>query len=149
MSSARFRACVAVYGVLVEQGRVLLMRRAGSGYRDGQLGLPSGHLEGDEDAVRGLGRELREELAITVERDQCELGTVLHRRSERAQDDEYVDLFFAVSRWSGTPLIAEPAKCTQVVWADPDDLPGDVVDYVAVALRALQAKRSLATFGWD
>jgi 8-oxo-dGTP diphosphatase len=148
MSSARFRACVAVYGVLVEQGRVLLMRRAGSGYRDGQLGLPSGHLEGDEDAVRGLGRELREELAITVERDQCELGTVLHRRRERAQDDEYVDLFFAVSRWSGTPLIAEPAKCTELVWADPDDLPRDVVDYVAVAIRALQAKQSLATFGW-
>ena len=84
-----------------------------------------------------------------MERDQCELGTVLHRRREGPEGDEYVDLFFAVSRWSGTPLVAEPAKCTELVWADPDDLPGDVVDYAAVALRALQAKRSLATFGWD
>ena len=149
MGPARFRACVAVYGVLAEQSLVLLMRWACSGYCDGQLSLPSGHLDGDEDAVRGLCRELREELAITVERDQCELGTVLHRRRQGPEDDEYVDLFFAVSRWSGTPLVAEPAKCTELVWADPDDLPRDVIDYVAVALRALQAKRSLTTIGWD
>jgi 8-oxo-dGTP diphosphatase len=149
MGSARFRACVAVYGVLLEQGQVLLMRRAGSGYRDGQLSLPAGHLDGGEDAVRGLCRELHEELAITVERDQCELGTVFHRRREHPQGDEYVDLFFTVSRWTGTPLIAEPAKCTELVWADLDDLPGDVVDYVSCALSALRAEQSLVTFGWD
>lgn len=149
MAAARFRACVAVYGVLIERGRVLLMRRAGSGYRDGQLGLPSGHLEGDEDAVRGLRRELHEELAVTVQRDQCELGTVLHRRREQAQDDEYVDLFFAVTGWSGVPSISEPSKCTELVWTDLDDLPWDVVDYVAVALRAFQAGERLVTFGWD
>jgi 8-oxo-dGTP diphosphatase len=149
MSAARFRACVAVYGVLIQRGRVLLMRRAGSGYRDGQLGLPSGHLDGDEDALQGLRRELREELAITVGPGQCALGTVLHRRREHPQDDEYVDLFFMVTGWSGTPWAAEPAKCTELRWADPDDLPGDVVDYVAVALRALRAEQRLVTFGWD
>ena len=86
MSSARFRACVAVYGVLVEEGRGLLMRRAGSGYCDGQLGLPSGHLEGDEDAVRGLGRELREELAITVERDHALSGRVTSPHDRKSRD---------------------------------------------------------------
>jgi hypothetical protein len=96
-----------------------------------------------------LCRELREELAVSVEADRCELRTVLHRRRERAEDDEYVDLFFDVARWSGIVVIAEPAKCTELVWADLDDLPGDIVDYVAVALLALRAGDSLATFGWD
>ena len=148
MSAGRFRACVAVYGVLIEDGRVLLARRAGSGYRDGQLGLPSGHLDGGEDAVAGLCRELREELAITVARDQCTLGTVLHRNRERPGDDEYLDLFFRVTGWSGRPVIAEPGKCSELVWADPERLPWDTVDYVAGALHAMHAGRLLVTVGW-
>jgi len=149
MSSDRFRVCVAVYGVLVEDGRVLLARRAGTGYRDGQLGLPSGHLEDGEDAVAGLCRELREGLAISVARDQCMLGTVLHRSREHPGDDEYIDLCFWVTGWSGRPAIAEPGKCTELVWAGLARLPGDTVDYVAAALRAMQAGQRLLTLGWS
>jgi hypothetical protein len=57
----RFRVAAAVYGVLVDGDRMLLMRRAGSGYRDEELSLPAGHLDGAEDALTGLLRELREE----------------------------------------------------------------------------------------
>jgi 8-oxo-dGTP pyrophosphatase MutT (NUDIX family) len=42
----RFRLCAAVYGLLYGDGRLLLMRRAGSGYLDGRLALPAGHLDG-------------------------------------------------------------------------------------------------------
>jgi 8-oxo-dGTP pyrophosphatase MutT (NUDIX family) len=149
VAAGRFRACIAVYGVLAGGGRILLMRRAGSGYRDGQLGLPAGHLEGHEDAVTGLRRELREELAISVPPEQCVLGTVLHRPRESEDDDEYVDLFFTVGGWTGTPSVAEPGKCSELVWADPDQLPPDTVDYVAAGLRALRAGQPLLTFGWD
>lgn len=45
-------------------------------------------------------------------------------------------------------MIAEPAKCTELVWADLDYLPGDIVDYVAGALVAVRAGQSLTTFGW-
>jgi 8-oxo-dGTP pyrophosphatase MutT (NUDIX family) len=38
----RFHVAAAVYGVLIEADRVLLLRRTGSGYRDGQLSLPAG-----------------------------------------------------------------------------------------------------------
>ena len=149
MAAARFRACVAVYGILTEGGRVLLMRRAGSGYRDGQLGLPSGHLDGDEDALQGLRRELREELAVTVVPGRCELGSVSHRRREQPGDDEFIDLFFTVAGWAGVPVIAEPAKCTELVWADPLRLPADTIGYVAAALHAARAGRHLVSFGWE
>lgn len=37
---------VAVHVFLTDiHGRILLMRRAGSGFADGQLGLPAGHID--------------------------------------------------------------------------------------------------------
>jgi 8-oxo-dGTP diphosphatase len=142
---SRFRAAVAVYGILRRGGRVLLLRRKGSGYRDGQLSLPAGHLEGDEDAVSGLIRELREELGVGVARERCELVLVMHRRRETPVDDEYVDLFFEVTQWSGEPRIGEPHKCGELVWAREDELAADVVDYIAVALKG---GKGLITHGW-
>ena len=128
--------------------RILLMRRTGSGYRDGQLSLPAGHLDGGEDAVTGLVRELREELTIAVDPDSCHLMVTLHRAPETAGEDEYLDLFFAVERWTGTPAIGEPGRCSELVWADRAQLPGDLVDYVAAAVDAAGAGRRLLLHGW-
>ena len=148
VDSDRFRLSAAVYGILVERGQVLLMRRAGSGYRDGQLGLPAGHLDGDEDLVSALIRELREELGIFVESRNVGLAVVLHSQAEDENDREYLHLFFRVDGWAATPVIAEPDKCTELVWADLDHLPVDTVDYVARALEALRVREPLVLFGW-
>ncbi len=139
---------VAVYGVLVDGGRLLLMRRAGSGYRDGQLSLPAGHLDGGEDAVSGMIRELREELDIVADPASCKLALTMHRAPEGAGDREYVDLFFLVERWRGVPTIAEPHKCEELIWVDRHQLPWDVVDYVAAALRSIDARQPMALHGW-
>jgi ADP-ribose pyrophosphatase YjhB (NUDIX family) len=50
--------------VLVEGGKILLVRRTGS-YR-GQWCIPCGHLEWDEDVREAAGREFFEETGITV-----------------------------------------------------------------------------------
>jgi ADP-ribose pyrophosphatase YjhB (NUDIX family) len=106
------------------------------------LSLPAGHLEGDEDAVTGLRREVREELGVEVVR--CELARVMHRRRETPEDDEYIDLFFTVTQWAGKPAIMEPHKCSELVWASPPP-PADTVDYVAVALKT---GKGLIVHGW-
>lgn len=148
MPAERFHLAAAVYGVLRSDDRVLLMRRAGSGYRDGELALPAGHLDGGEDAVAGLVRELREELTIAADPASCRLALVVHRAPESPRDDEYLDLVFTVGRFDGEPLIGEATKCTELVWADLRQLPHDVVDYVAVALDALRAGKPLLLYGW-
>lgn len=144
----RHRVVAAVYGILSADGRVLLMRRFGTGYRDGQLGLPAGHVDGGEDAVSALRRELREELAITVDAAACRLAVVVHRAPERPGDGEYLDLFFTVDSWHATPANAEPAKCSELVWADRADPPADTVDYVTAALRAVDRGQHLLLHGW-
>lgn len=148
VDSDRLRIPIAVYGVLVHDERLLLTRRAGTGYRDGQLGLPAGHLNAGEDVVTALVRELDEELGITVKPRDIFLAVVLHSRAEDADDSDYIHLFFRVTKWSGTPVIAEPDKCTELVWAAVDRLPDDVIDYVVPALTALRDGEPLVLFGW-
>jgi 8-oxo-dGTP diphosphatase len=143
-----FRAAVAVYGILRDQEQVLLMRRAGTGYRDGQLSLPAGHLDGGEDAVTGLVRELREELGIEADPDSCRLALVMHSAPEHAQDSEYLHLFFLVDGWDGEPRIAEPDMCNELRWSDIQILPSDLVDYVGKALVAITRGDSLVLHGW-
>ena len=144
----RFRAAVAVYGVVQAGGRILLMRRAGSGYHDGEFSLPAGHIEGGEDVLSALARELAEELTITVDPAACRLGVVVHRAAESSSDHEYLDLFFIVPSWTGDPSIGEPAKCSELVWADPSKLPSDVIPYVQKALAGLDAGQPLVIHGW-
>lgn len=149
VTKTRFRTAVAVYGILRAGTCVLLMRRAGSGYHDGELSLPAGHLDGGEDVRTALVRELAEELVIAVNPDDCRLSATAHRAPEHADDDEYVDFFFTIDRWIGTPAIGEPTKCTELVWADPQQLPPDVIDYVRRALQACDQGEPLVLAGWD
>ncbi|MDI6097366.1 NUDIX domain-containing protein [Actinoplanes sp. NEAU-A12] len=143
-----FRAAVAVYGILRDRERMLLMRRNGTGYRDGQWSLPAGHLDGGEDAVTGLVRELREELGIDADPGGCRLALLMHAAPEHDGDREYLHLFFSVDRWDGEPGIAEPDKCSELRWADDRALPSDLVDYVAVALAAVGRGEPLVLHGW-
>jgi hypothetical protein len=94
-------------------------------------------------------RELREEVCIEADRDACRLAVVMHRAPESPDDNEYLDLFFTIGRWSGTPAIGEPDKCSELVWVDADNLPSDIVDYLAVALQAIRDGEPLVLVGWD
>ena len=144
-----FRVGAAVYGILREQERILLIRRAGTSYRNGQLSLPAGHLNGGEDAVTGLVRELREEIGIEAEPESCRLVLIMHSAPEHSEDWEYFHLFFSVTRWAGEPFIAEPEKCSELRWADSSTLPPDIVDYVGEALVAISRGEPLALHGWQ
>lgn len=66
----RHRSIVDLHLILRRyDGRILLMRRANTGYGDGQLHLPSGHLEPEENVVDGVIREAHEEVGVAVDPD--------------------------------------------------------------------------------
>ncbi|MGH3854192.1 MAG: NUDIX domain-containing protein [Pseudonocardiaceae bacterium] len=101
---------VAVHVILADtEGRVLLMRRAGSGYADGQLGLPAGHVDLGETPTDCAIREVGEELGIELDRGELRPAGVMFRRSLEPR----VDIFFTTSTWRGTPEIREQHKCNQ------------------------------------
>ncbi len=59
---------VAVGVILDAQQRILLTRRAADAHQGGLWEFPGGKVEQGEDVLTALDRELREELAISVER---------------------------------------------------------------------------------
>ena len=74
---------VAIGAVIVDAGRVLLVRR-GSEPLKGQWSLPGGALELGESLTAGLVREVREETGLVVEPvELIELLDRIHRDGER------------------------------------------------------------------
>ncbi|MBV9141958.1 MAG: NUDIX domain-containing protein [Pseudonocardiales bacterium] len=125
-------------------GRVLLMRRAGSGYADGLLALPAGHVDLGETPTHCAIREVGEELGISLDPGELNPAGVMFRRSLEPR----VDIFFTTSAWCGTPTIREPNKCTQLVWANPADLPDDTLDFVGQAITDARQGRHFHEYGW-
>ena len=144
----RFKAAVAVYALLRRGGDVLLLRRAGSGFHDGELSLPAGHVDEGEDALSAVVREVGEELRVGARPEDCALVLTGHSAPERPGDDAYVDLFFAVERWSGEPVVGEPEHCAELVWAPATALPADVIPYVAEAVGVITAGAGPRLLRW-
>ena len=134
---ARFKAAVAVYAVLRRGDEVLLLRRTGSGFHDGELALPAGHVDEGESALAAIVRELAEEVVIDVRPQDCRLALTGHSGPENPDDDTYVDLYFTIDRWTGEPRLGEPDKALELVWAPVADLPADTVSFMAEAIETI------------
>ena len=106
-------------------GELLLLRRANTGFMDGQYALPGGHRQAGEEVTAAAVRECREEALIEV----AEIEPVVVMPY-----DGGVDFIFEARRWSGRPGIGEPGKCDGLVFSPPDALPSPTVAFVEVAL---------------
>src|SRR5690349_14744195 len=96
----RHKVVPAVYVLFERDGKLLLLRRANTGYMDGKYSLPSGHLDGDEPAVSAAAREAEEEVGMRLTPEQLELALTLHRKASEG-DHERIDLFFHAKDFSG------------------------------------------------
>lgn len=136
---------VAVHVFLIDAaGRILLMRRAGSGFADGQLGLPAGHVDLGETPTASAIREVGEELGIELDPHELRPASTMFRRSQEPR----VDIFFATSTWVGIPEIREPHKCTELVWADPAQLPDDTLDFLGQAWADARDGHAFREYGF-
>lgn len=77
----RFKLIPAVYLFLRKDNKVLLLKRANTGYQDGKYSVPAGHLDGDEVATKAMVREAQEEVGVVVDPKDMKLVHVCHRLS--------------------------------------------------------------------
>jgi 8-oxo-dGTP diphosphatase len=143
----RFTSVVDAHVILRRDGRLLLVRRAGKVYASGQLCLPSGHLEQGESIIDAAIRETREEVGIVLDPARLRLVLSIHQRNPDKRHTR-IGFVFEPEQWTGEPAICEPAKCAELLWADPDALPADTVAYTAAAIRAVQRSSNFALNGW-
>jgi len=138
----RLKVKVAVYMILLNhEGKVLFGRRTNTGWQDGKLSLPSGHVDPGELPTQSALRELKEEVDIKVELNQLEIKQIAYRK------DNYIDFYFLIKNWTGNPSIMEPSKCSELIWVDINDTKDQFAPNVLIATqRALKGSTIFSEF---
>jgi 8-oxo-dGTP diphosphatase len=145
------RPIVGVGGVVIEDGRTLLIRR-GSEPLLGQWSIPGGTLELGETLTEGTERELREETGLVVRvlelievferinfgRGADESWTTLEER--RRPRFHFVIADYLCERISGEPVAG--GDVTEVAWAGETEL--DRFSLTPTAIRVIRKAFSLA-----
>ncbi len=109
---------------LLDRDRILLSRRANTGWMDGYLCIPGGHVEVNETPRQAAVRELEEELGVTVKVDDLEFICVAARNTK---PNQYVAYEFVIRDKKTKFKNAEPEKCSELIWVDINNLPEDVI----------------------
>ena len=137
MSNGQLRVVPSVFTIIIKDKKVLMLRRANTGWLDGYWDLPAGHLEDQEKLKDGAARELLEEADLVVDPKDLRLVHV-YQNHHRPESPHYGFMFLA-SSWSGEPKICEPSKCDGMEFFDLNDLPEKTTPYVKDALGQLDA----------
>lgn len=133
-----FKLIPAAYVILHQDDKILLLKRANTGYFDGSYSLPAGHFEADEPATVVAAREAKEEIGVIIDPHNLQLKHTLHRLSDIPVRHERIDLFFETDTWQGDATNAEPDKCSEILWIEAERLPENVVPEVKQALQHIK-----------
>jgi len=135
----RHAEIVDVHLLLLRGADLLLARRAGTGYADGLLNAPSGHLEDGEDVRSAMLREAREEIGLELTAEELEAVLVMQHRSPSGA--ARIGWFFAARLAGGAaePVNMEPDKCSELGWYPLDALPDDMVAYCRAGIDAYRS----------
>lgn len=138
----------AIYLIIKNsEGKMLLQRRQGTKLWPGFLALPAGHVDEGENVYDAAIREAREELSITITKQDIIDSFVVNRRNKSLSP--YFDVYFEISSYKGQIKINEPEKCSELKWVDINNLPNDMIDFEIDAIRNRQRNIMFSTFDAD
>lgn len=138
--SERFSIVPAVYVIVERDGKLLLLRRANTSYKNGFYTTPCGHMDGDESPSAAAAREAREEAGLHIKSEDLELVHCMMYKAEEGSH-ERVSLFFKPVRFTGEAQNMEPDKCDELIWVDKDALPDNLVWELRYALDHIEEGR--------
>lgn len=136
--------------ILTRDDRVLLARRQGTGYADGQWNLPSGKVEPGEHAEAAIIREAREEIGVRLDPIRLVPVGAVHYLNPEGQTR--LGLFYAIRSdpaTQGDPFNAEPHKCAKIDWFPVDMVPHNTVPYTAAGVDLYRRDRRIVIAGWN
>lgn len=133
----RNKAVPAVYVFLERDGKFLLMRRANTGYEDGNYQNPAGHVDAGELPIEAAIREAKEEVGVDIQKEDIELVHVTYR-TKKDETGDRIDFFFKTCVWTGEITNKEPEKCDELMWVSPDALPPNTVEHIKHVVAGIQ-----------
>ena len=142
---------VAVDIILVKDGKVLLQRRANTGWMDGKWNMPGGHIEDEKTLEQVAVREAKEELGIEVAEKDVRIIHAIQNRTNRQ-----TILFYATcDKYVGTPSVQpeiedskQVFKADAVEWFDINNLPKDTAPHARNVVKCFLGKRPFSRFGF-
>jgi 8-oxo-dGTP diphosphatase len=118
--SERHLTRTAVFVILEKDNKIFFLRRANTGWADGMLTIPAGHVDKGDSVKEAAVKETKEEALVDVKAEDLEFVHVDYIR------DEYVNFYFKAQKWEGEPELGEPHLASEAVWIDKNNLPEDV-----------------------
>lgn len=143
--NTRHSIVVAIYLIFQDKGKVLFLRRLNTGFRDGELTFPAGHVDEGEPVIAAAIREAQEEVGVIITESQLQL---VHVTDRNAADYHRLDFYFMCNDWEGQIQNMEPEKCSEILWARWDTLPVDMLPNVREAITCIQNKTLLSQQNW-
>lgn len=112
--------------------KILLAKRKNTGYKDGEYEIPGGHLEENEDLYETMIREAKEELGISLQREDLKIIHIMHHYTGNR-----MNFIFTTEREDLEPRIMEKDKCEELKWFNINNLPENtmkkvkkIIDYI-------------------
>ena len=144
MTSTKFNFRAAVYLIMREENKVLLIRRFNTGWMDGMYSLPAGHVDGNETVQTAMAREAKEEINLDILPEDLSVLHIMHRKS----DYEYFDFFLEAKKYTGILKNNEVDKCDEIKWFQIDSLPENTLIYVKEAFKQISEGKNFSSFGF-
>ncbi len=142
----RFKICCAVCLILIKDGKILLqLRNNPNKYGYGMLGMPSGHLEPNENVYDAFKREMKEELDIDVTNSK-----IVQVMNVNGETDVY-DVYYFVCDYTGEIKNNESDESKSIGWYDINTEIDKLLSEEKYALeKYLESEENKFTvFGWD
>lgn len=146
MVKERFKVVPSGYLIAIKNGKVALLKRANTGFEDGNYGLIAGHTEEGETPVQGMIREAQEEAGIEIDPNDTKLVHVIYRKGAA---DTRVDFFFIAQKWTGEITNTEPHKCESIDWFPLGSYPDNTIEYIKQALEQIEIGSFFSEYGWE
>lgn len=125
----------AVFVIFEKDNKVALLRRFNTGHEDGNYTVAAGHVDGGEPMKVAAARESFEEMGAQVHVDDLEFVHLLHSAALDEDGAEYICAFFKCTKWDGEISNMEPEKSDELLWADLDNLPENIIPYIKQAIE--------------
>lgn len=126
----------AVCLILECDGKWFVGRRCNTGYSDGCLNMPAGHIDEDETPREAAVREAKEEVGITVSVDDIRFVHVQFNRNAEGKHDR-THYYFKIDSCKEEPQNMEPHKCSEVMWIEAGERLDEFVPFMKEALDAM------------
>lgn len=123
----------AVNVLIIKDNMILMSRRANTGWLDGHLCLPGGHVENEETPTQALVREIKEELGVAISEAELEFVCVAYNMSSPTMYSSYE---FKLVNTQYEFKNTEPEKCSELVWVDTNKLPKETIGRFRLIIEA-------------